>query len=288
MWGFNRNSRSEVGVVGEDSCPGGTIGGPWRPGERPRTASVNVVPAFGLSYAAEPLPRASVAVAVGQSAATPGSESATPLPFTCPGPPFGPSELLGVGQSAALVRKSCPPSPCSPGPLVSLVRGVAQHEAPRASVRRPNIGRPYSRPLRIEPERDKTSKQSPEPISSERCDVLHEDVAGSHDADDGEEGVHEVSLVVASPLLASDAVWLAGYAAADEIHATSEVGSGELVEITREDRGRIQGLVFHPCHEDGRRVAVPLTETHQAGSGESELDAALEPADPGAHAEDAG
>jgi len=60
------------------------------------------------------------------------------------------------------------------------------------------------------------------------------------------------------------------------------------VEITREDRGRIQGLVFHPCHEDGRCEAVPLTETHQTCSGDGELNAALEPADPGAHAENAG
>ncbi len=144
--------------------------------------------------------------------------------------------------------------------------------------------------LRIEPEIGQGLQAvARASVHSERCDdVLHEDVAWSHVADDGEEGVHEVALVVASPLLAGDAVGLAGYAAADEIHATSEVGSGELVEIAREDRGRIQGLVFHPCHEDGRRVAVPLTETHQAGSGESELDAALEPADPGAHAEDAG
>jgi hypothetical protein len=83
-------------------------------------------------------------------------------------------------------------------------------------------------------------------------------------------------------------VLLAGDASTDEIHATSEGGSGEPVEITREDRGRIHARVFHPCQDDGRCVAVPLTETHQAGSGESELDASLEAADPGAHAENAG
>lgn len=155
-------------------------------------------------------------------------------------------------------------------------------------MRRSHVGRAKSDPLRIEPERGKPSKQSPKPAHSERCDVLHEDVPGSHDASDGEEGVHEVSLVVAALLLPGDAVGLAGDAAAEEIHSTSEVGGGELVQITREDRGRIQGLVFHPCQEDGRCEAVPLTETHQAGSGEGELDAALEPADPGADAENAG
>jgi hypothetical protein len=75
---------------------------------------VSVVPAFGLSYAADPLPRASVAVAVGQnSRATIASGSPAPLfpcfaeSFACLARHASVSSVsfgllaLGVGQSVA-------------------------------------------------------------------------------------------------------------------------------------------------------------------------------------------
>jgi hypothetical protein len=203
---------------------------------------------------------------------------------------------VAVAQSAP---SACPPSFKYVTPFVRLClpivcdafgvfHAVSEHEASLSPVRRSHIGRANSEPLRIEPERGKAAKQSPEPVHSESCDVLHEHVPGSHDANDVEEGAHEVSLVVAALALPCVAVWLAGDASTDEIHATSELGSRELVEITRPDRGRIHARVLHPCQEDGRCVAVPLTETHQAGSGDGEAHAALEAADPCAHAENAG
>lgn len=52
----------------------------------------------------------------------------------------------------------------------------------------------------------------------------------------------------------------------------------EGVEVVP-DRCLIQGLVFHPCHESGRRVTVPFNVSHgsyvESGESQSEFEAAV-------------
>jgi hypothetical protein len=71
---------------------------------------------------------------------------------------------------------------------------------------------------------------------------------------------------------------LAGEAGRDDVHASSERASVEGVEV-RPDRSLIQGLVFHPRHEHGRCVGVPLNVSHgdggDSGESEGELEAAV-------------
>jgi hypothetical protein len=47
------------------------------------------------------------------------------------------------------------------------------------------------------------------------------------------------------------------------------------------DRRAIQGLVFHPGHEGGRRVSFPLDETDSAISGFCDMEAELQAANAG-------
>jgi hypothetical protein len=64
---------------------------------------------------------------------------------------------------------------------------------------------------------------------------------------------------------------LAGEAGSDEIHAATPRAAVEGGEVVP-DRSLIQGLVFHPGHEDGRCVGIPFNVSHGAAgdSGESE------------------
>jgi hypothetical protein len=60
-----------------------------------------------------------------------------------------------------------------------LTVGVGQDEDPLALMGGTDIGRSYSTPLRIEPERGKVPENGVHAPSKETADVLHEDVAGS-------------------------------------------------------------------------------------------------------------
>jgi hypothetical protein len=76
---------------------------------------------------------------------------------------------------------------------------------------------------------------------------------------------------------AGDGHVLAGASANDAIHDAakrSAVKGGHVVP----DRSARQGLVFHPCHEDGRSVGFPLDVHHRLGpgcEGDSESESAV-------------
>ena len=48
------------------------------------------------------------------------------------------------------------------------------------------------------------------------------------------------------------------------------------------DRSRIQGRIFHPCHESSRSVGFPLDVTNSAVSGIGDVQSELKSAPPGA------
>ena len=83
---------------------------------------------------------------------------------------------------------------------------------------------------------------------------------------------------------ARDGERLARIASSDDVHRAAPRAAVEGGNVVP-DRRRIQGRVFHPRHEDGRGVGVPLDMTHSAISGACEVQSEVEPAGAGAERE---
>ncbi len=118
-------------------------------------------------------------------------------------------------------------------------------------------------PLRIEPEPGQVSENVSQPVTKEAWHVLQEHVAGSHLANDAGNVGPEPAVIVYAPLVPGHAERLAWETGRDESHLTAKEAAWEGREIVP-DRRAIQGLVFHPRHETGRCVGVPLAVTHTA------------------------
>jgi len=152
-------------------------------------------------------------------------------------------------------------------------------------VRRTDIVRPEHTPLRIEPEVGNFPENCVESQGNVPWDVLEKDQRRLDLGDDSPDVRPEVARVGLAGAISGDAEWLAGIAGSDEIHATAPRSAIEGCEIVP-DRSAIQGRVFHPGHENGRREGFPLDVAHAAicVSGR-ELDSKLEPADSSAQGE---
>jgi hypothetical protein len=111
-------------------------------------------------------------------------------------------------------------------------------------------------------------------------DVLAEDNSRPHFLDDAQDLVDEESVVVGALSLASGAVRLARVARSEDIHASAPRQAVEGCEIVP-DRCRIQGRVFHPRHERGRRTGFPLDVTHSSITGFGDLHSEVEAAGSG-------
>lgn len=136
-----------------------------------------------------------------------------------------------------------------------------------------NGGRGEQTPFRIEPERGKVVEDVWESVSDELGDVLQEHVSRSHIGDDPGDTGPEPSVIVNTTFLSGGRERLAGEAGSDEIHPSTPCCAVEGCEIVP-DRRPIHGLVFHPRHESGRCVGVPLNVSHGSainpGEGEPE------------------
>lgn len=116
-------------------------------------------------------------------------------------------------------------------------------------------------------------------------DVLSEEPPRTHLVEHPPHVRPQVSGVSDSFPLAGDGVRLAWVARRDEVHASTKRCAVEGCEIVP-DRSAIQGLVFHPRHEDGRCVGFPLDVTHGSypvSQGESKSE--VKSSDPGTEAE---
>jgi hypothetical protein len=163
--------------------------------------------------------------------------------------------------------------------------GVGQQPEPFASVGCANGDRGEQTPFRIEPEVGKVGADVRKPSGSNNVgDVLQQDESRSHVSDDPACHRPEVSVIVKSLALTGSGERLAWEAGSDDVHATSERCRVERVEVIP-DRSLIQGLVFHPRHEYGRCVAVPLNVSHGAGGDSGESEGEFESAVSGAEVE---
>ena len=201
------------------------------------------------------------------------------------------SIAVGVGKSPFRAMSTSPGRTAAPG-LRDLLKppdvatGVgSEKEDSITEVRGADGCRRNVVPFRSPPALGQRGEDSIKPArGKEAWDVLHEEVARSNLANDPPDFIPEPSLVGDPPPLAGEGVGLAGESSSDEIHRATPratVKRGEIVP----DRRRIQGRVFHPRHESGRTIGLPLDNAHKEMVGSRHLDSEVEPADAGAKGE---
>ena len=197
------------------------------------------------------------------------------------------SPASGVGQRR-IISVRFPPLERVPeqargvGQVVALT--VGEDEEPLAPVRRADFRRREEARRKAVPHADQSSGDFGEAEAEMMGDVLEEDEGRLALANDAGDMRPEVPRVVRAPALARDGERLARIARSDDVHRAAPRAAVEGGNVVP-DRRRIQGRVFHPRHEDGRGVGVPLDVTHSAISGECEVQPEIEPAGAGAERE---
>lgn len=100
--------------------------------------------------------------------------------------------------------------------------------------------------------------------SSDACDVFQPEEVRSASFGNVETVEEEAATLAAEASTSTgNAEVLAREARRDAIHDAAECPAWEGLEIVP-DRSWSQGLAFHPCHESGRCVGVPLNVSHGA------------------------
>lgn len=173
-----------------------------------------------------------------------------------------PEQARGVGQVVALA--------------------VGEDEEPLAPMRRADFRRREEARRKAVPHADQSFGDFGEAEAEMMGDVLEEDEGRLALANDAGDMRPEVARVVRALALARNGERLARIARSDDVHRAAPWAAVEGGNVVP-DRCRIQGRVFHPRHEDGRGVGVPLDMTHSAISGEREVQPEVESA--GARAE---
>ena len=174
----------------------------------------------------------------------------------------------------------------NPLPSSSFAVGVGQEPEPFALVRGTNGGRGEQTPFRSPPAFGKVGEDVREPLSNKLGDVLQEQESRFHVTYELPDGRPEPPVIVNTAPLACARERLAGEAGSDEIHAATERSTVERGEVSP-DRRRIQVRLFHPGHESGRCVGVPLNVSHGSGGDSGESEGELKAAVAGAEVEGA-
>lgn len=197
------------------------------------------------------------------------------------------SPASGVGQSrSSSVRfpplDRVPEQARGVGQVVALA--VGEDEQPLAPMGRADFRRREEACRKAVAHADQSSGDFGETEAEMMGDVLEEDEGRLDFADDPGDMRPEVARVVRASALARDGERLARIARSDDVHRAAPRAAAEGGNVVP-DRSRIQGRVFHPRHEDGRGVGVPLDMTHSAISGACEVQSEVEPAGAGTERE---
>ena len=144
----------------------------------------------------------------------------------------------------------------------SFATGVPQEPEPFPAVGCTNGGRGEQTPLRIEPEVGKIPADTVEPSEANKSgDVLQEHEPGFHVSHDPGNVRPQPSLIIDTVTPPCARERLAVETGSDDIHAATPRATVERGDVIP-DRRSIQVRLFHPCHESGRRVGVPLNTHH--------------------------
>ena len=197
------------------------------------------------------------------------------------------SPASGVGQSR-IISVRLPPLERVPeqargvGQVVALADG--KDEEPLALVGRADFRRREEACRKAVAHADQSCGDFGEAEAEMMGDILEEDEGRFDLADDAGDMRPEVARVVGAPAFARDGERLARIARSDDVHRAAPWAAVEGGNVVPERRA-IQGRVFHPRHEDGRGVGVPLDVTHSAISGACEVQPEVESASAGAERE---
>lgn len=197
------------------------------------------------------------------------------------------SPASGVGQSR-IISVRLPPLERVPeqargvGQVVALA--VGEDEEPLAPMGRADFRRREEARRKAVAHADQSAGDFGEAEAEMMGDVLEEHEGRLAFANDAGDMGPEVPRVVRAPALARDGERLARIARSDDVHRAAPRAAVETGNVVP-DRRVIQGRVFHPRHEDGRGVGIPLDVTHSAITGACEVQPEVEPAGAGAERE---
>lgn len=168
------------------------------------------------------------------------------------------------------------------GQVVTLA--VGEDEQPLAPVGRTDFRRREEACRKPVAHADQSAGDFGEAEAEMMGDILEEHEGRLDLADDAGDMRPEVARVVRAPAFARDGERLARIARSDDVHCAAPRAAVEGGNVVP-DRRRIQGRVFHPRHEDGRGIGVPLDVTHSAITGACEVQPKVESAGAGAERE---
>ena len=193
----------------------------------------------------------------------------------------------GVGQSRSISVRF-PPLERVPeqarGVGQFAVRSVREDEEPLALVGRPDFRRREEACRKAVVHADQPSGDFGKSEAEMMGDVFQEDEGRLDLADDAGDMGPEVARVVRAPAFACDGERLARIARSDDVHRAAPRAAVEAGNVAP-DRCRIQGRLFHPCHENGRGVGFPFDMAHSSISGQGDGEPEVEPARAGAKGE---
>lgn len=154
---------------------------------------------------------------------------------------------------------------------------AGESEQPLASMRRADFRRSEESCRKAVAHADQALGDFGESKAEMMRNVLQEDegrLAFRNDAGDVRPEVPRVGRALALP---RERERLARITRKEDVHAAAPPSAVEACNIVP-DRSRIQDRVFHPGHENGRRVGFPLDVTHSPVSPDSEVQAEVESA----------
>lgn len=193
----------------------------------------------------------------------------------------------GVGQSRSISVRF-PPLDRVPeqarGVGQVVVLAVREDEQPLALVGRTDFRRCEEARRNAVAHVDQSAGDFGEAEAEMMGDIFEEDEGRRDLSDDAGDMGPEVARVVRAPAFSCDGERLARIARSDDVHRAAPWAAFEGSNVFP-DRCRIQGRLFHPCHEDGRGVGFPFDMAHSSISGHGDGEAEVEPAGTGAKRE---
>jgi hypothetical protein len=168
------------------------------------------------------------------------------------------------------------------GQFVSFTDG--EDEEPLAPVGRADFRRREEARRKAVAHADQSAGNFGEAEAEMMGDILEEDEGRLDLGDNAGDMWPEVARVVRAPALSRDGERLARIARSDDVHRAAPRAAVEGSNAVP-DNSLIQGRVFHPRHEDGRGVGVPLDVTHSTISGDGDGKPEIETARAGAQGE---